>query len=161
MIRTPTPWLVYGSFVFGLVFAIIPLPEMVNAARPFLLAMLLAYWIMEAPTRVGMGTAFLLGLVGDLMSASLLGEQALRLVVIAFLVQRFRARLRFFPLWQQAGAIGLLLLNDRVISALVHFVVGAPQPVWTSWLSPVLALVLWPWLYVLLDMARLRAREHG
>jgi rod shape-determining protein MreD len=161
MIRTPTNWLVWGSFLLGLVFAILPLPEMVGAARPFLLAMLLAYWIMEAPTKVGMGSAFLLGLVSDLLSASLLGEQAMRLVVIAFLVQRFRARLRFFPLWQQAGAIGLLLLNDRVISALVHFVVSAPQPGWSSWLAWILGMVLWPWLYVLLDMARLRARERA
>jgi rod shape-determining protein MreD len=161
MIKTPTNWLVYGTFLFGLVFAILPMPEMVSAARPFLLAMLLAYWIMEAPSKVGMGNAFLLGLIGDLMSASLLGEQALRLVVIAFLVQRFRARLRFFPLWQQAGAIGLLLLNDRVIVALVHWIVGAPQVGWTSWFSWLLGMVLWPWLYVLLDMARLRARERS
>ena len=161
MIKTPTNWLVYGTFLFGLVFAILPMPEMVSTARPFLLAMLLAYWIMEAPSKVGMGNAFLLGLIGDLMSASLLGEQALRLVVIAFLVQRFRARLRFFPLWQQAGAIGLLLLNDRVIVALVHWIVGAPQVGWTSWFSWLLGMVLWPWLYVLLDMARLRARERS
>jgi rod shape-determining protein MreD len=161
MIKTPTNWLVWGSFALGLLFAILPLPELVSAARPFLLAMLLAYWIMEAPTKVGMGSAFLLGLAGDLLSASLLGEQALRLVVIAFLVQRFRARLRFFPLWQQAGAIGLLLLNDRVIGALVHFVVGEPQAGWSSWLAWVLGMVLWPWLYVLLDMARLRARERN
>ncbi|MEO8160504.1 MAG: rod shape-determining protein MreD [Arenimonas sp.] len=161
MIRPPTNWLVWGSFGLGLLFAILPLPELVSAARPFLLAMLLAYWIMESPTKVGMGSAFLLGLVGDLLSASLLGEQALRLVVIAFLVQRFRARLRFFPLWQQAGAIGLLLLNDRVISALVHFVIGEPQAGWSSWLAWILGMVLWPWLYVLLDMARLRARERS
>jgi rod shape-determining protein MreD len=108
-----------------------------------------------------MGTAFILGLLGDLMSASLLGEQAMRLVVIAFLVQRFRARLRFFPLWQQAGAIGLLLLNDRVIVALVHWIVGAPQAGWTSWFAWIMGMVLWPWLYVFLDMARLRARERG
>ena len=75
--------------------------------------------------------------------------------------ERFRARLRFFPLWQQAGAIGLLLLNDRIIGALVHWVVGAPQAAWTSWFSWMLAMVLWPWLYVFLDMARLRARERG
>jgi rod shape-determining protein MreD len=161
MIKTPTPWLVYGSFLLGLVFAILPMPEMVSAARPFLLAMFLAYWIMEAPNKVGMGIAFLLGLLGDLMSASLLGEQALRLVVIAFLVQRFRARLRFFPLWQQAGAVGLLLLNDRIISALVHWVMGAPQAGWASWFGWLLGMVLWPWLYVFLDMARLRSRERG
>ena len=158
MIRGPTPWLVYGSFFIGLLFAIIPLPEMLNAARPYLLAMFLAYWLMESPLSVGLGTAFLVGLLADLTSASLLGEQALRLVVLAFLVQRFRARLRFFPLWQQALTIGFLLLNDRVVVALIHLVVGAPQPPWVSWLSPVLGVVLWPWLFVLLDLARLRTR---
>jgi rod shape-determining protein MreD len=60
-----------------------------------------------------------------------------------------------------AGAIGLLLLNDRVISALVHWVIGAPQAGWPSWFAWLLGMVLWPWLYVLLDMARLRARERS
>ena len=161
MIRSPTPWLIYGSFVIGLVFAILPLPEMVQAARPYLLAMLVAYWLMEAPLKVGLGTVFLVGLLADLTSASMLGEQALRMVIIAFLVQRFRARLRFFPLWQQALAIGLLLLNDRVVVALLQAVIGAPQLSWTSWLAPVLGTVLWPWLFVLIDLARLRSRERG
>lgn len=161
MIRTPTPWLVYGSLVIGVLFAIVPLPEAVNPARPYLLGMLVIYWLMEAPLRVGMGTAFLAGLLADLTAASLLGEQALRLVMLAFLVQRFRARLRFFPLWQQAVAVGLLLLNDRVVVALIHAIAGAPQSPLLSWLGPVLAMVLWPWLFVLIDMVRLRARERS
>lgn len=161
MIRTPTPWLIYGSLFVGLLFAILPLPEMVNAARPYLLAMLLAYWLMEVPLKIGMGTAFIVGVLADLTSASLLGEQALRLVILAFLVQRFRARLRFFPLWQQALAIGMLLLNDRVVVAIIHAVIGVPQLSWANWLAPALGMVLWPWLFVLLDMARLRARERS
>ena len=161
MIRTPTPWLIYGSFLLGLVFAIIPLPEPAGAARPYLLAMLLAYWAMEIPLKVGLTTAFVLGVLADLVSSTLLGEQALRMVVLVFLVQRFRARLRFFPLWQQALAIGLLLINDRVVVALIHMVVGSPQPSWISWLAPILGMVLWPWLFVLLDLARLRARERS
>jgi rod shape-determining protein MreD len=161
LIRTPTPWLIYGSFLLGLVFAIIPLPESVQAARPYLLAMLLAYWSMEVPLKVGLTTAFVVGLMADLVASTMLGEQALRLVVLVFLVQRFRARLRFFPLWQQALAVGLLLLNDRVVAALIHLVVGSPQPSWLSWLAPILGMVLWPWLFVLLDMARLRARERS
>ena len=161
MIRAPTGWLVHGSFLLGLLFAILPLPQVLQPLRPYLLAMLVAYWVMEAPSRVGFGTAFLLGVMADLLTASILGEQAFRLVVIAWLVQHFRTRLRFFPLWQQAGAIGLLLLNVRVMVGLVQWVVCAPQPVWTSWLSWMLAMLLWPWLYVFLDMARLRARERG
>jgi rod shape-determining protein MreD len=161
LIRTPTPWLIHGSFLFGLLFAIFPLPASIQAARPYLLAMLLAYWAMEVPLKVGLATAFFLGLLADLVSSSLLGEQALRLVVLVFLIQRFRARLRFFPLWQQALAIGLLLFNDRVIVALIHLAVGAPQLPWVSWLAPIIGMVLWPWLFVLLDLARLRARERS
>jgi rod shape-determining protein MreD len=161
MNRAPSGWILLGSLLFGLVFAILPLPPGVGPARPFLLAMLLAYWLMEAPNLVGLGIAFAIGLLADLVTATPLGEQSLRLIVLAFLVQRFRARLRFFPLWQQALAIGLMLLNDRVIATLLHIVMGDGLPPWSSWLSPVLATVTWPWLFVLLDLARLRARERS
>ncbi|KFN43725.1 rod shape-determining protein MreD [Arenimonas oryziterrae] len=161
MIRAPTPWLLYGGLLVSVLFTVFPLPTGVSEARPYLLALLIAYWIMEAPQSVGLGTAFVAGLVADLVTASPLGEQALRLVVVAFLVQRFRARLRFFPLWQQALAIGLLLLNDRIIAALINAVIGGGWPTWSSWLSPALGMMLWPWLFVLLDLARLRARERN
>ena len=57
MIRAPTGWLVHGSFLLGLLFAILPLPIVLQPLRPYQLAMLLAYREMEAPTRVGFGTA--------------------------------------------------------------------------------------------------------
>lgn len=161
MIRAPTPWLLYGGLLVSVLFTVFPLPAGISEARPYLLALLIAYWIMEAPQSVGLGTAFVAGLVADLVTASPLGEQALRLVVVAFLVQRFRARLRFFPLWQQALAIGLLLLNDRIIAALINAVIGGGWPTWSSWMSPALGMMLWPWLFVLLDLARLRARERN
>lgn len=161
MIRAPTRWIIYGSFFLGLLWAVIPLPEAMQAARPYLLAMFLVYWLMEAPLSVGLGTAFVVGLLADLSSASLLGEQAVRLVIVAFLVQRFRARLRFFPLWQQAITVGLLLLNDRIVVTLMHLLAGAPLAPWSSLLAPAAAMVLWPWLFVLLDLARLRARERN
>ena len=161
MIRPPTGWLIHGSFLLGLIFAVLPLPDMLQPVRPYLLAMLLAYWLMEAPNRVGLGTAFIVGLLADVLTASVLGEQAFRLVVLAFLVQHFRARLRFFPLWQQAVAIGLLLLNDRVIAWVIHAVVGSPPQGVAYWLAPALCVLLWPWLYVLIDLARLRARERS
>lgn len=161
MMRAPSGWLLSGTLLLGLLAAIVPLPAAIGPARPYLLALLLAYWAMEAPNRVGLGVAFLVGLMADLTCATPLGEQALRLVVLVFLVQRFRARLRFFPLWQQSLAVGLMLANDQVIVALLHFAAGATLPPWPQWLSPVVGLLLWPWLFVLLDMARLRARERS
>ena len=160
MIRKPSFALVAGSLLVGIVFALVPLPAAIGPARPYLLALLIAYWVMEAPNHVGLGVAFLVGLFADLVLGTPLGEQALRLVVLAFLIQRFRARLRFFPLWQQASSIGLLLLNDRVVVVALHVLLGLPQAPWTVWLAPLLGLLLWPWQFVLLDRLRQRARDR-
>ena len=158
MTRTPSAWMLYGSLFCGLLVLVLPLPLGLNLARPYLLAMLLCYWLLEAPDNVGLGTAFLVGLLGDIVAGTLLGEQAMRLVVLAFLVQRFRARLRFFPLWQQALAIGGLLLNDRVVSAAVHTALGTPQLPWAFWWAPLLGLALWTPVFLLLDTLRLGRR---
>lgn len=160
MTRSPSPWMLYGSLFVGLLVLVLPLPLGFGLARPYLLAMLLCYWLLEAPDHVGLGTAFLAGLFGDLVAGTLLGEQAMRLVVLAFLVQRFRARLRFFPLWQQALAVFALLLNDRLIALAIHLAAGDGAPPLGAWLSPVLGFALWPWLFLLLDELRLRLRER-
>lgn len=159
MIRAPSRWLLFGTLLFAIVFALVPMPDSFSAMRPYLLGVFLAYWILEAPALLGLGSAFLIGLLADLALATPLGEQAMRLVVMAYLVQRFRARLRFFPLWQQAIAVGLLLFNDRVIATVLHLAMGLPLPPWGAWLSPAIGMFLWPWIFMLLDLARLRARN--
>ncbi len=148
------------SLLLALLLGLLPLPEAIVPLRPYVLGMVLVYWLLEIPDRVGLGVAFMVGLAGDLAFGTLIGEQALRLTVLAFIVQRFRARLRFFPLWQQSAAVFALLVNDRVIAAAVRMALGEGVPRWPFWLSPLLALPLWPWMAVLLDTLRVRARER-
>ena len=161
MTRTPSPWLLYGSLLSSLLVLVVPLPTGVDLARPYLLAMLLCYWMLEAPDHVGLGIAFIAGLAADLVSGTLLGEQALRLLIMAFIVQRFRARLRFFPVSQQAVAIGGLLLNDRIVTTVVHLALGEPTLPWPYWWAPVLGMLFWPPLFVLMDALRLGRRKRG
>ncbi len=123
--------------------------------RPYWLALVLAYWVMEEPDRVGLGFAFLIGLAADLVVGSVLGEQALRLVVITFILQRFRARLRFFPMSQQALAIGALLLNDRIVTMAVRVTLGEPVQASLAWVSPLLGMLLWIPVFMLLDGLRM------
>jgi rod shape-determining protein MreD len=80
---------------------------------------------------------------------------------VVWIVQRFRARLRFFPLWQQAVAVGMILFVDRAVVALLHLAFGLPQLPAGYLVSPAIGVLLWPFLYVLIDTARLRARERG
>lgn len=148
-------WILYASLFAALLFGLLPLPEALQPMRPYWLALVLAYWLIEDPDRVGLGFAFLLGLVADLAYGALLGEQALRLVVLAFIVQRFRARLRFFPLSQQALTMGALLLNDRIVSAGLHLALGAPVLPAAFWIAPVIGMLLWPLVFLALDSLRL------
>lgn len=161
MSRAPSLWLIAVSLMVGAVLLVMPLPAPVSPMRPYLLALVLCYWLLEAPDQIGLGSAFAIGLLADIVSGTLLGEQAMRLVVLAFLVQRFRARLRFFPLWQQAAAVCALLLNDRVIVQAIRWVSGEGALPWQAWLAPFVGMVVWPWLFLLLDQIRLRRRERN
>ena len=157
--RASRLWILPVSVVAALLLALLPLPVSVQGLRPYWLALVVAFWVIEEPDRVGLGFAFLVGLVADLAFGTLLGEQALRLVIMAFILQRFRARLRFFPLSQQALAIGALLLNDRIVNAAIHLALGQPRLPWNYWWAPLLGVALWPPLFLLLDALRLGRRR--
>ena len=147
-------WLLPVSVLVALVLGLLPLPLAVQGLRPYWLALVVAYWVIEEPERAGLGLAFIAGLLADLAFGALLGEQALRLVIMAFILQRFRTQLRFFPLPQQALAIGGLLFNDRVVAAALHLVLGLPQLPWAYWLAPLVGMALWMPLFLGFDAVR-------
>jgi rod shape-determining protein MreD len=153
-------WLFLASAAMAYLLQLLPLPQTLEAFKPYWLALVLLYWALEEPERVGLGRAFLLGLVGDVLHGEILGEQALRLTILAFIVLRFRARLRFFPMWQQALAALALLLNDRIVLLMARSFAGDPVPPPSFWLSPLTGMLVWPWLFLLLDDLRARLRIH-
>lgn len=150
-------WLLL-SIVVASVLTLIVLPEPLRVLRPFWLALIVIYWTIEAPEDHGLGFAFALGLLQDVLVGTLLGEHAFRLAIIAFIVLRFRSRMRFFPMWQQALAVGALLLNDRIVVLLLRAIAGDFAIDWRYWLAPLVGAALWPWVFLLLDDLRARGR---
>ncbi len=148
------------SLIVACLLQLMPLPDLLLPFRPYWLGLILLYWALEEPERVGLGRAFLLGLVGDVLQGDLLGDQALRLAALAFIVLRFRSRLRFFPMWQQSLAVFALLLNDRVLSLMERAFTGVPMPPASFWYAPVAGMLAWPWVFLLLDDLRARLRVH-
>ncbi|WP_045728242.1 rod shape-determining protein MreD [Xanthomonas sp. GPE 39] len=151
-------WVLPVSVIVALLLGLMPLPLALQPLRPYWLALALAYWVIETPDKIGLGFAFVVGVLADLLDGGVLGEQALRLVILSFILQRFRARIRFFPMSQQALVIGGLLLNDRIVAAAVHLSIGEPILPWNYWWAPLLGMLLWPPLFVLLDRLRLGRR---
>jgi rod shape-determining protein MreD len=154
-------WLFWGTVFASYLLQLMPLPQALLPLKPWWLALILVYWTLEAPEHVSLGRAFVLGLVGDLLVGDLLGEQALRLCIFCFILMRFRARLRFFPMWQQALAVLALLLNDRIVLLAERTVAGLGGAPPSYWLAPLVGALAWPWVFLLLDdaRARLRVRE--
>ena len=149
------------GIVLALLLMLMPLPGAIQPLKPYWPALVLVYWSLESTDRVSVGLAFCTGLAADLLNGALLGDQALRLAVLVFIVLRFRSRLRFFPMWQQSLAVWLLLMNNHVLRALIRAFAGAtPMPA-LSWLAPAVGAAIWPFVFLLLDDVNTRVRGKG
>jgi rod shape-determining protein MreD len=133
---------------------LLPLPSWLELAWPYWVALVVIYWGLETRDLVSLGSAFVMGIILDLLTGSLLGMHALSLIILVFLVNHFRARIRFFPPWQQALSVMALLANDRIIMLWINIFRGEPFPPFDYWLAPVVGMMIWPWLFLILDRFR-------
>ncbi len=159
--RSARRWLFIGSLLVSLFLPLLPLPEVLQPFKPYWPILVLVFWVLELPGKVPMGLAFVMGLAADVLYGVLLGDQALRLAVVVFLVARFRQRLRFFPMWQLTLAVLALLINDRVLQLVIRLFAGEPLPPALFWAAPFVGAAFWPFVFLLLDdlYTRLRVRE--
>ena len=139
-------WVVWLTFAIGLLLSVSPLPQFMEIFRPLWLALLLAFWAMALPHKIGMVTAWMLGLAEDVLYGTLLGQNALILTLITFLVLSLQQRLRMFPMWQQCLILlvvyGVAQLAQLWLSALT----GNRQPTLTLVLPALVSALLWPWV---------------
>lgn len=159
MIRRDTPGLRWLSIALAFFIMIVPMSETLSALRPFVLALVMMFWILETPGKMGLGRVFLIGLFLDVVSFSMLGEHAFRLLLMAGIVHQVRNQFRFYPIWQQSLAILAILYLDQVLLAVIRLFQGLQQQPIEAWLSPVLAFLIWPWLYMFLDNLHLQSRS--
>ena len=143
------------TFALGFVLSAIPIPEAVSNWRPSLVPLILIYWCMALPERVGIASAWLLGLLFDVQQSFILGQHALGFTFLAYIVIKNHRRLRVYPLLQQAIVVCIYLLIYKAIMLLVTFSSGAIAYTWYYWLPALTSMLIWPWLFIVLrDLRR-------
>lgn len=144
------------TYVLALVLMVMPLPTVLEPWRPDWVSLVLLYWLLAVPHRVGFGTVLVLGLLTDILMGSTFGVYAVALVLIAYPVLRHFQRIRHYSFMQQALVIGILIFVKRIIVyELEHVLNDAVFNL--PYLYPVLSsAVLWPWLFLV--MRRFRRR---
>lgn len=143
--RPQRTWIIWLSFVIGLLLSVIPMPEFMQVGRPLWIALLLTYWALFLPHRVGMLTAWVLGLATDVLFGNLLGQNAMVLVLVVFLVQSLHRRLRMFPLWQQSLVLLVVFGLAQLVQLWLNALTGDRTPTLLFVLPALVSALLWPW----------------
>jgi rod shape-determining protein MreD len=146
-------WVILASLLVAAVLAILPVDRALAWWRPEWLLLVLVYWTIALPHRVGLLTALCVGLPVDVMEGAPLGQNMLALGVVVVLAQLMYQRLRIFSLTQQALVLFVLTGVHQLIEQWLQGLQGLQAGGATGFrfLLPALtSALLWPPLFVLL-----------
>jgi rod shape-determining protein MreD len=146
-VRTGT---IIGSFVLALFLNFLPWRDL--RLVPDFVALVIAFWCVRQPRLVGLGIAWVVGLLSDAGNGVLLGQHALAYSVLAFLSVWLSRRILWFGPMLQSLHIALILLVAEAAVLVVRLAAGDPFPGWPIFVRPVLGALLWPavtWLLLL------------
>jgi len=156
--RPQRPWVIALSFLVAFMLTAMPLPDWVLPWRPAWIAMVLVYWCIALPARVGVLTGWCLGLVLDVLNGSILGQHALGLALVALIAVQYHQRVRVFPLVQQALFVASVVFIYLALMLWTYNLLGSVHYPTSHLLGALTTGLLWPWVFVVLRDVRRRAR---
>ncbi len=155
MLKTKrTYYVLIGSFIVATLLTIMPIPVWAEPFRPEWILLLVIYWSMTTPRWIGVGSAWVLGLLVDVLRGALLTQHALGFALTAFISIRFHQRVRIYPLHQQALFIAMILLPHMSVSLWVYGALGQDPESWTYWSPALSSAIAWPAIHVVMRSIR-------
>ena len=156
------PFFIWGSLLGSLLLNMLQNMGLFGRAAwtPDLLALVLVFWSVHQPLRVGIGVAFVFGLLMDVHQGGLLGSHALAYSVLSFLAITIHRRLLWFSVPSQAAQVLPLFAVAQVLELLARLLGGGSFPGLSMFLAPVVQALLWPLASVLLLVPQRRAPDR-
>lgn len=151
------PLFIAFTLLLALAANLLPLGR--QPALPDLLALVLVFWSVHQPRRVGIFVAFGFGLAMDVHQGALLGQHALAYTLLSFGAIALHRRLLWFDLPAQMLHVLPLFLAVQLVTLLVRLAAGGMFPGWSMWLAPLFQTLLWPVAALLLLAPQRRAPD--
>ncbi len=151
------PFFIGFSLLVALAFNLLPLGR--QPAVPDLLAVVLVFWNVHQPRRVGVGLAFVFGLLMDVHESAVLGQHALAYTLLSFVAITIHRRLTWFGIPEQAVQILPVFFAAHLVSLVVRLIAGGMFPGWTLLLAPLFEAALWPLVTIALLAPQRRAPD--
>jgi rod shape-determining protein MreD len=151
--RTPK-WPVWIALLVATALVAVPMPDAMTPFRPPWATVAVIYWIMMWPRAFGIGSAWIVGLIIDILHGNLLGQHAFALTVVGYLTLRFHLQIRIFPLWQLTMTVFALLTVEAFIMFWSDGIVGNPPAGFARWTQVIVGAILWPPVMAVMDRIR-------
>jgi len=152
------PLFLWLSLLLALVINMLPLGRV--PAMPDVLALTLVFWNVHQPRRVGIGAAFVFGLLMDVHQGAVLGQHAQAYTLLSYLAIAIHRRLLWFTLTEQALQILPLFVVAHAVSLVVRLLSSGSFPGWSLLLAPLFEAAMWPLINVLLLAPQRRAPDR-
>ena len=130
------------TLVLALLFNLLPWRDVTGL--PDMVALVLTFWCVHQPRKMGIGIAWFLGLVMDAGNGALLGQHAFAYAFLAFAAVSLHRRILWFSPWRQAAHVLILLLASEVLMLAVRLVAGGVFPGLAYFAGAFIAAALWP-----------------
>lgn len=151
IVAPPSLHVVALSLTLGFLLTLLPWPMAGRWLVPDFTLMVLLYWHIHLPRPVGIGMAFLFGLLSDAASGALIGQHALTYALTAFIVLNLRRRLEAFPPLGRSLQLAPVFIGQAGLMLLLGLLFGRQVSDWRYLAAGVTAALLWLPLAFLLD----------
>lgn len=146
------PGFIATTLVMALLLNLLPWSGSGLWIKPDFVALVVLYWCIEQPRKIGFAAAWLLGLTMDVADGTLFGQHALAYSILAYAGIVLHRRVQMFTLTPQVlHVILLLLLNDLIVLA-IRMLAGSDFPGYRYFVGSFVAAALWPMLSVVLKL---------
>ena len=136
------PLFLWVTLILAFAFNVVPLGR--SPAMPDLLAVTLVFWNVHQSRRVGVGVAFMFGLMMDVHEGAVLGQHALAYTLLSYFAVSMHRRLLWFSVPSQALQVFPLFVAAHGVAFIVRMLLGGMLPGWNLLMAPVLEALLWP-----------------
>ena len=152
MTQSKVSWLaVFLSFSAASVLELLVMPQVLLAYRPEWIVLTLIYWLLRHPEKIGLLTAFIAGILMDVLSSTYMGVNIISCCIISYLVLTMHQRLKMFPVLQQSLVIFFITGISLMIVLTIRSALGTADNNMSYLNAAFSSALVWPFVLIFTD----------
>ncbi len=136
--------------IIAFIIGAISLPSFLELASPFWLLSFFIYWLIYSNGKSVFTSAFILGILLDVLQGGILGQNALALVLSSAFILNVKKSFFISNITTQQVYVFISTLIYLITFLLIHSLVHGFNIKWLILLSPITSAILWPLIRILL-----------